>query len=75
MSMMYGWDPTTAGWLWMAAGWLLLVAAIVVGAWLIARSNDGPRSSRTTPLDTLRERFARGEITKDEYEAARRALE
>jgi uncharacterized membrane protein len=73
--MMYGWDMTGAGWLGMAGGWLLMIAAIVVGAWLIARSNGGERTSRTTAHDILGERFARGEISKDDYEAAKRTLQ
>jgi putative membrane protein len=53
-----------------------LVAAVVVLAvvalrWL-GRAPQG--SARPTPLDVLRERFARGEIDKDEFEVRRRAL-
>ena len=33
-----------------------------------------PPPSRPEPLDILRERFARGEITLDEFETAKRAL-
>ncbi|MCE3248197.1 MAG: hypothetical protein K0R41_2022 [Geminicoccaceae bacterium] len=55
---------------------ILLVAAVVVLAvvalrWL-GRALQG--SARPTPLDVLRERFARGEIDKDEFEVRRRAL-
>jgi uncharacterized membrane protein len=33
-----------------------------------------PPSARPEPLEILRERFARGEITLDEFETAKRAL-
>jgi hypothetical protein len=33
-----------------------------------------PPPARPDPLDILRERFARGEITVDEFETAKRAL-
>lgn len=71
--MMYGYDMTAAGWLWMVGGWAVLVLAIVVGAWLIARAMQSSRP-QATPLDILRERFARGDISQDEYEKAKQAL-
>jgi uncharacterized membrane protein len=56
-------------WLWMGA-WALV---LVVTVWLLVR--EPRRSSRDDALDTLRSRFARGEINRDEFEAARRLLE
>lgn len=54
--------------------WVILVAVVV---WLLAsRTNvfrQGPPND--TPLDILKQRFARGEITKEEYEERRRILE
>ena len=72
--MMYGYDMTAAGWLWMVGGWVVLILAIVGGAWLIARSLQNGRPQRATPLEILQERFARGEITQEEYEKARQVL-
>jgi putative membrane protein len=72
--MMYGYDMTAAGWLWMVGGWVVVVLAIVGGAWLIARSLQGGRLSRSTPLEIVQERFARGEISADEFEKARQTL-
>ena len=72
--MMYGYDMTAAGWLWMVGGWVVLVLAIVAGAWLIARSLRGTQPQRATPLEILQERFARGEIDKDAYESAKQTL-
>ncbi len=65
-------DGLTMGleaWLWMGA-WVL---ALVVLVWLLVR--EPRRSGRDEALDTLRSRFARGEISRDEFEAARRLLE
>ena len=55
---------------------VMLVVAVVVliGVWLIVRSSRDARSSSPNALDILRERFARGEITKDEFEAGRKTL-
>jgi putative membrane protein len=72
--MMYGYDMTAAGWLWMIGGWVVLVLAIVGGAWLIARALQNNRTERPTPLDILRERFARGEINQDDFEKSKQAL-
>jgi uncharacterized membrane protein len=67
--MMYGWTMGFEGWLWMAA-WALVLALLV---WIVVRE---PRhSSREDALETLRARLARGEITADEFERARRLLD
>jgi len=67
--MMVGWTMGREGWLWMGA-WVL---ALVVMVWLLVR--EPRRSGRDEALDTLRSRLARGEISREEFEAARRLLE
>jgi len=71
--MMFGYDMTGTDWLWMIGGLVVLVIAIVGGIWLVLRAQNG-RAHRPTPLDILQERFARGEISQDDYEKAREAL-
>lgn len=61
---MWGW-----GWLWMILFWAGVIVLIV---WAVGRS-AGSRDDRA--LDILKERFARGEIDRDEFEARRRELE
>jgi putative membrane protein len=79
--MMWG-----AGWYGMIFGpiFMILVLAVVIAvAVLIVRSVGGPWHGTVpphypppsrTPLDILKERFARGEIDKNEFEDRRRVL-
>lgn len=75
---MYG--PWDGGWgLGMMLMMLLFLALIVVGIVFVVRSfSDGgrmaPRSGSNRALDILDERFARGELDRDEYEERRRTL-
>lgn len=68
------------GWLGMLGFVLLIVGVVVLIAWLVGRAEPGARSTSTGPagqdaLEILRIRFARGEITRDEYLATRQTLE
>jgi putative membrane protein len=70
--MMNNWGAD--GGSWMLAIMLLVAIVVLVGVWLIVRSSRDARIPSSTALDILRERFARGEITKDEFEVARKTL-
>ena len=62
---------------WLAAGFRLVVlAAVVVGAVYLARhfARHGPSSRDESALDILQKRYARGEITKEQYEEMKRNL-
>jgi putative membrane protein len=67
-------DGWSVGGFWMLAGMVLVALIVVVGAWLIVRSNRMTRAAGPTAMDILSQRFARGEITNEEYEAAKRTL-
>ena len=52
--------------------WVLVLGAAVAGLWwLIRRQHPSPRDPA---LEALRERYARGEITREEFEVRRRDL-
>ena len=86
----YAWGPHAmwwgGGWYAMLFGPLFMIvfiAVLVALVVLLARWLGGPWQGTTpphhslpgrTPLDILRERFARGEIDKDEFEERRRML-
>jgi putative membrane protein len=56
----------------MALGWLVGLGLLVAAVWWLVTIL---RPSRRDPaLDILRERYARGEISREEYEAHRRDL-
>jgi putative membrane protein len=58
--------------LMMILFWALVIAAVVLGIrWLLSQ---GKGSRSDSALEILRERYARGEINKEEFEARRRDL-
>lgn len=67
--MMAGWEMTLTGWLWM----FIWIAALLVMVWLIVRRPDD-RAGAEDAMAILRTRFARGEISQEEFERARTAL-
>lgn len=52
--------------------WALIIVAIVLGIRWMLRAGGGPE--RDTAMDLLRERYARGEINREEFEARKRDL-
>jgi putative membrane protein len=68
-------------WSWLAwiALFLVVLAAIVVASIFVTRAlrrrQDGSPSRRDTGLEILKERYARGEIDRDEYEERRKTLQ
>ncbi len=72
--------------MWWGGGWygmifgplfmILVLAVLIATVMLLVRwaGGQGQAPSYRTPLDILKERFARGEIDKDEFEARRRVI-
>ncbi|MCK4938758.1 MAG: SHOCT domain-containing protein [Rhodospirillaceae bacterium] len=80
---MAGWGGGSHG---MIFGPIFMIVALVVvvvlvvllvrwlgGSWSVAQPSHPAQSGRT-PLDILKERYARGEIDKDEFEERRSVL-
>lgn len=69
-------------WVW-PFGWLIFILVIMVMSRLIWGGRRSRRdwryqnheSAPQDPVATLKNRYARGDITKDEYESIRRDLE
>lgn len=61
------------GWLLMVIFWILIVLG---GVYLIKLIVGGAKTmeKEDTPLDILKKRYARGEITKDEFEEKKKDI-
>ncbi len=78
----WGWGMHPMGWMWGAWGigmmlmmlvfWGLVITGIVLAIrWL---ATQGRESRQDSALDILRQRYARGEINREEFEAKKRDL-
>jgi len=68
--MMSGaWGMTIGGWIWMAV-WVL---ALVVMVWLLVSAGNRQEKG-DDPIEILRGRFARGEMSEEEFRHARDIL-
>jgi putative membrane protein len=72
--MGWGWGGMWLGPLFMIAWFALLVAVIVLVVRWLGGGSIGAASSPRTPREILDERFAKGEIDREEYENRRKAL-
>ena len=78
----WGWGMHPMSWMWGAWGvfmmlamllfWGLVIAGIVLVIRWLARQGGGAGSDAA--LEILRQRYARGEINKEEFEAKKRDL-
>ncbi len=75
---MWGWG----GWLWglvMLIFWLLVLAGIVfLVLWVLRAYRRGeaapPSGGTSRALEILKERYARGELTREQYDQMRRDI-
>ena len=69
MDMMWGMSGMMV---FMVLGWLLVIVATAAGVWWMVR-NVGP-GRKDDALAILRQCYARGEISREEYESRHRDL-
>ena len=62
----------------MGLWWIIGISIIVAIVWLVTKTKNKNSNINTsfgkTPLDILKERYARGEIGKEEFEERRKSL-
>ncbi len=72
---MWGWGMGGWGWLWLV---LIVVVIVLLVVWITRRTGptggSGGGVDRVEALRILEERFARGEIDREEFEERRRVL-
>lgn len=64
---------------WTIIGWILMIAfwggIIALIFWAVRRATDrGPAEHHRSALDIAKERYARGEITKEQFEQLKKDL-
>ncbi len=71
----WGWGMGFGG-LSMILLWVIIIVAVVaLGKWLFGRSSSLDLPRQKGALDILKERYARGEIGKEEFDEKKRELE
>jgi len=80
--MMWGFGNNPMGWgfgllglIFMLLFWVLIIAGIVaLVRWLGMSQSHGTHKNEKTPLEILKERYAKGELNKEEFEAKKKDL-
>ncbi len=66
----------THGW-GLGWGWIIGVLLLAILVWIIVKAYSSKKRGKpdnSSPLDILKERYARGEIDKDEFERRKKEL-
>ena len=77
---MYGFHGMGCGIGWgMGFGWIIGIALLALIIWGIVKAvnynNKLQKDNNKSALDILKERFAKGEISKEEFEAMQKIIE
>lgn len=73
-----GWNGSGSNWLLMGGMMIFWIAVVAIGIWMILRVTERDQKqvkSLDTPKSILDRRFANGEISVEQYAAARKLIE
>jgi putative membrane protein len=73
---MWGWGNMMA--FGHGVGYLWIIVLIIIGVvvyWIIQNEKSTSEGDKEAPLDILKRRYAKGEITKEQYEEMKKKLE
>ncbi len=73
-NMMEGWGGFGLGWIFMIIFWILLILGVIALMRYIAGTGNNTKGQDKTPIDILKERYAKGEITKKEFEEMKKDI-
>ncbi|AFN74033.1 hypothetical protein MROS_0792 [Melioribacter roseus P3M-2] len=63
---------------WMGFGWIFWLIVIAIIVYLIIKTTNQKQSEnvypKETPLEILKKRYAKGEISKEEYERIKKDI-
>lgn len=74
--MMNGWGMGPVMGILMLLFWGLVIFGMILAVrWLLSRGTSGEKALPETPLEILKKRYARGEISKEELDRMSKDLE
>jgi putative membrane protein len=69
---MYEWHGYGGGMMWVF--WILIIVALVWLVTLATRRGGSPPGNEKSALEILKERYAKGEIDREEFEQKKKGL-
>jgi len=75
--MGWGYGMGWLGWIFMIIFWIVVIAGVVLLVrWIVStgEKSRGPQLSKDTAIDILKKRYAKGEVSKEEYERMKKDI-